>query len=85
MAKPVVAFHSLEDRKVKSFLYKHSGSAAKGSRHMPDNLSLNFEPSFNLIKRGIIKPSIDEVTLNPRARSARLRVAERTIAPPWFD
>ena len=81
----VVAFHSLEDRKVKSFLYKHSGSAAKGSRHMPDNLSLNFEPSFNLIKRGIIKPSIDEVTSNPRARSARLRVAERTIAPPWFD
>ena len=81
----VVAFHSLEDRKVKSFLYKHSGLAAKGSRHMPDDSNLNFEPSFNLIKRGIIKPSIDEVTLNPRARSARLRVAERTIAPPWFD
>jgi 16S rRNA (cytosine1402-N4)-methyltransferase len=81
----VVAFHSLEDRKVKSFLYKHSGLAAKSSRHMPDDSNLNFEPSFNLIKRGIIKPSADEVVLNPRARSARLRVAERTESPPWFD
>jgi 16S rRNA (cytosine1402-N4)-methyltransferase len=81
----VVAFHSLEDRKVKSFLYKHSGLAAKGSRHMPDDSNLNFEPSFNLIKRGIIKPSANEVVLNPRARSARLRVAERTESPPWFD
>jgi 16S rRNA (cytosine1402-N4)-methyltransferase len=81
----VVAFHSLEDRKVKSFLYEHSGSLAKGSRHMPDSLGPNVEPSFNLIKRGIIKPSLDEVSLNPRARSARLRVAERTLAPAWFD
>ncbi|MDC0196452.1 16S rRNA (cytosine(1402)-N(4))-methyltransferase RsmH [Gammaproteobacteria bacterium] len=81
----VVAFHSLEDRKVKSFLYEHSGSTAKGSRHMPDSLGPSFEPSFNLIKRGVIKPSVDEVSLNPRARSARLRVAERTLAPAWFD
>ena len=81
----VVAFHSLEDRKVKSFLYEHSGSTAKGSRHMPDSLDPSFEPSFSLIKRGIIKPSVDEVSLNPRARSARLRVAERTLAPAWFD
>ena len=80
-----VAFHSLEDRKIKSFLHEHSGVASKGSRHMPDNIDPNLEPSFNLIKRGVIKPSADEVLLNPRARSARLRVAERTAAPAWLN
>jgi 16S rRNA (cytosine1402-N4)-methyltransferase len=81
----VVAFHSLEDRKIKSFFHEHSGVAAKGSRHMPENIDPNIKPSFNLIKRGVIKPSADEVLLNPRARSARLRVAERTAAPAWLN
>ena len=81
----VVAFHSLEDKKIKSFLHERSGLAARGSRHMPDNVVLNSEPSLNLIKRGIIKPSAAEILINPRARSARLRVAERTVAPAWLD
>jgi 16S rRNA (cytosine1402-N4)-methyltransferase len=80
-----VAFHSLEDRKIKSFLHEHGGVAAKGSRHMPDSIDTNLAPSFNLIKRGVIKPSAGEVLSNPRARSARLRVAERTIAPAWLN
>ncbi|HIF58947.1 MAG TPA: 16S rRNA (cytosine(1402)-N(4))-methyltransferase RsmH [Rhodospirillales bacterium] len=81
----VVAFHSLEDRKIKSFLHEHSGITAKGSRHMPEIIYPNLTPSFNLTKRGAIKPGADEVILNPRARSARLRVAERTDAPAWLN
>jgi len=81
----VVAFHSLEDRKIKSFLHEHSGITAKGSRHMPEIIDSNLAPSFSLTKRGAIKPGADEVILNPRARSARLRVAERTDAPAWLN
>ena len=81
----VVAFHSLEDRKIKSFLHEHSGIAAKGSRHMPEIIDSNLAPSFSLTKRGAIKPGADEVLSNPRARSARLRVAERTDAPAWLN
>jgi len=81
----VVAFHSLEDRRIKSFLYEHSGIAAKGSRHMPEIKGLNKDPSFKLIKRGAIKPTDKEVLLNSRSRSARLRVAERTNAPVWLN
>ena len=78
----VVAFHSLEDRRVKDFLRTRSGFAAAPSRHMPPP-ALSREPSFRLIDRGVTKPSPTEVNKNPRARSARLRVAERTTAPAW--
>jgi 16S rRNA (cytosine1402-N4)-methyltransferase len=40
-------------------------------------------PTFSLIKTGAIKPSDEETAANPRARSARLRGAERTQAPAW--
>lgn len=78
----VVAFHSLEDRRVKDFLRTRSGFAAAPSRHMPPP-ALSQEPSFRLIDRGVTKPRQTEVNENPRARSARLRVAERTTAPAW--
>lgn len=72
----VVAFHSLEDRRVKAFLTKRSGRGGGGSRHMPQ-----LEPApatFSLLKGGAQKPTDDEIRLNPRARSARLRAAMRT-------
>ena len=81
----VVSFHSLEDRKVKDFLRQRSGGTPRPSRHLPDSASSGQEPSFRLLRRGAIKPSADEVAVNPRARSARLRAAERTAAPPWPD
>ena len=81
----VVAFHSLEDKKIKSFLHERGGLAAKGSRHMPETNEINMAPSFNLVKRGVIKPAVSEVLLNPRSRSAKLRVAERTDAPVWLN
>ena len=79
----IVAFHSLEDRIVKEFLYSRSGRLGRGSRHFPDPNPNQPAPSFKLIKPSTIKPSPEEINKNPRARSARLRVAERTDSPPW--
>jgi 16S rRNA (cytosine1402-N4)-methyltransferase len=76
----IVAFHSLEDRKVKDFLRARSGGSG-GSRHRPSPISRM--PSFAVLTRKPVRPSAEEVARNPRARSARLRAAERTAAPPW--
>ncbi|MFP6711559.1 MAG: 16S rRNA (cytosine(1402)-N(4))-methyltransferase RsmH [Rhodospirillales bacterium] len=81
----VVSFHSLEDRKVKSFLHEHSGATGRGSRHLPELPDAAPIPSFSLLKRGAIKPGKDEASQNPRARSARLRVAERNDASAWSN
>lgn len=78
----VVSFHSLEDRIVKQFLLKRSGSEPRASRHQPEQVA-GAAPSFRLIKRGAIKPDQAEIQRNPRSRSARLRVAERLDAPSW--
>jgi len=79
----IVSFHSLEDRRVKNFLQQRSGLGARPSRHLPDAASDDREPSFRLLKKGAIKPSAREVENNARARSARLRAAERTRSPSW--
>ena len=76
----VVSFHSLEDRRVKSFLRARSGNAAGPSRHMPIDAVVAGAPTFQLIKRGAVKPTAVEMRSNPRARSARLRWAVRTDA-----
>jgi 16S rRNA (cytosine1402-N4)-methyltransferase len=77
----VVSFHSLEDRRVKDFLKRRSGAAAQGSRHLPAKAAP--APSFRLLTRKPVEPSPAELARNPRARSARLRAAERTAAPAW--
>ena len=79
----VVAFHSLEDRRVKAFLRSRAGSSPRVSRHLPVAQEEGRAPTFTLIKTGAIKPSDEETAVNPRARSARLRGAERTEAPAW--
>ncbi len=74
----VVSFHSLEDRIVKRFFRDRTGRAPRGSRYEPEvNLSA---PSFEKMKHGDVAPSDEEVAVNPRARSARLRAARRTEA-----
>jgi len=78
----VVAFHSLEDRRVKSFLRTRS-EAPRSSRHLPQAKSK--APSFTLLARKPVTPSAHEIARNPRARSARLRAAERTAAPAWGE
>ena len=81
----VVSFHSLEDRIIKDFLKSRSGQGDRGSRHLPEVPGVERPPSFRLIKRGVLKPSAREIARNPRSRSAKLRVAERTAAPSWVS
>lgn len=75
----VVTFHSLEDRLVKRFLQLRSGAAPGVSRHAPEPEAV--EPAFALVTRKAVEAGADEVALNPRARSARLRIARRLDAP----
>ena len=74
----VVSFHSLEDRIVKNFLVERSKSGG-GSRHLPERASV--PPSFDLLTRRPVIPGEQEIADNPRARSAKLRGAERSAAP----
>jgi 16S rRNA (cytosine1402-N4)-methyltransferase len=79
----VVSFHSLEDRRVKTFIRSRAGKTARPSRHIPETGQTGPTPSFIEITRKPITPGAEEEKKNPRARSARLRVAERTDAPAW--
>jgi 16S rRNA (cytosine1402-N4)-methyltransferase len=74
----VVAFHSLEDRIVKTFLAERSRGPA-GSRHRPEIAAPR--PTFRVLTPRPLTPDQSEVAANPRARSAKLRAAERTDAP----
>jgi 16S rRNA (cytosine1402-N4)-methyltransferase len=76
----VVTFHSLEDRIVKQFFAARTGRTPAASRHIPSAVS-GVTPSLKAIAKGPVAASDAEVTRNPRARSAKLRVAERTDAP----
>ena len=75
----VVAFHSLEDRIVKTFLAERSRNAAP-SRHRPEVAAPS--PTFRVLTRRPETPEEAEIAANPRARSAKLRAAERSDAPP---
>lgn len=82
----VVAFHSLEDSRVKAFLKSRSGRSGGGaSRHLPPDMGVARAPSFDLLSSGTVKPSAGEAAQNARSRSARMRGAWRTDAPAWPD
>jgi 16S rRNA (cytosine1402-N4)-methyltransferase len=71
----VISYHSLEDRIVKSFLRREARDCI-----CPPGVLIcvcGHRATLRLVARGVIKPSAAEVAANPRARSARLRVAER--------
>jgi 16S rRNA (cytosine1402-N4)-methyltransferase len=74
----VVSFHSLEDRIVKNFLNER-GKRGGGSRHLPE--TEQSEPSFEILTKRPVVAGDNEVASNPRARSAKLRAAQRTDAP----
>jgi 16S rRNA (cytosine1402-N4)-methyltransferase len=78
----VVTFHSLEDRPVKSFLQQRAGKVPGGSRHLPASAAPR-APSFRLLNSKPLAAEMEEIRINPRARSAKLRAAERTTAPSW--
>jgi 16S rRNA (cytosine1402-N4)-methyltransferase len=75
----VVTFHSVEDRMVKRFLALRSGHAPGTSRYAPEAPP---EPAaFAILTKKPVEADADELAQNPRARSARLRIARRTDAP----
>ncbi|HEX2446930.1 MAG TPA: 16S rRNA (cytosine(1402)-N(4))-methyltransferase RsmH [Methyloceanibacter sp.] len=78
----VVTFHSLEDRIAKRFFLSRSAPPPRASRHLPEGTREILTPSFRLLNRRPVEPNQAEIRRNPRARSARLRAAERTEAPP---
>lgn len=80
-ALAVVTFHSLEDRIVKQFFAQRSGRGAARSRLLPGE-PIPPASTFTLQTRHPVAPSGAETAANPRARSAKLRVALRTDAAP---
>ena len=74
----VASFHSLEDRIVKTFIADRSKAQA-GSRHAPERRGP--QPTFVALTRKPVTASEQEIADNLRARSAKLRAAERTQAP----
>lgn len=74
----VVSFHSLEDRIVKQFFVARCGLAPHASRHSPAAAAVQAE--FRLLQRAPMRPGDDETSANPRARSAKLRAAEKLAA-----
>ena len=69
----VISFHSLEDRIVKQFMNRQA-KAPPSNRRLPEAVA--FVPTLDLIG-GAIKAEDDELAVNPRSRSAVLRVAEK--------
>ena len=71
----MISFHSLEDRRAKRFL----AARAKGCICPPSLpvCACGREPEAELVSRRAIAPTPGEIAANPRARSARLRVATK--------
>ncbi len=71
----VISFHSLEDRRVKRFMRQHAREP-EPYRGLPE-VPPEHRPPLRLVGRAVTA-SAEEIAANPRARSARLRVAEKT-------
>jgi 16S rRNA (cytosine1402-N4)-methyltransferase len=78
-ALAVVTFHSVEDRMVKRFFQHRSGGMGRANRYAPQ--AEEDAPRFTLASRKATGPDADELDVNPRSRSALLRVGRRTEAP----
>ena len=72
----VVSFHSLEDRIVKHFMR----GIGPENRHQP--IQVAADRPFTELTRRAVRADADEIRRNPRSRSARLRIAQRTAASP---
>jgi 16S rRNA (cytosine1402-N4)-methyltransferase len=76
----IISFHSLEDRLVKN-RFRDLAWTSSLPAHLAQRARERVEPVCTLVTRKPIVASEDEIAANPRARSARLRVCERTAAP----
>ena len=74
----VVSFHSIEDRMVKRFFQHRAGRLGGNNRFLPE--AEQEAPQFEIVTRKPIAADEKELAVNPRARSALLRVARRTAA-----
>ena len=74
-----MTFHSLEDRVVKRFFQQAAGEEPNSNRYAP--VKSTTTARFDLVTRKAVGPDDEELEANPRARSAKLRVARRTAAP----
>ena len=71
----VITFHSLEDRLVKNY-FKEKCAIDPKLQGMP-NIPEEYLPDYKLVVNKAIIPTEEELEINPRARSAKLRVIER--------
>ncbi len=76
----VISYHSLEDRIVKQLLQRESRDCICPPEAM--QCVCGHKASLKIITRKIIYPSLAEIEMNPRSRSAKLRAAERVIDVP---
>jgi len=75
----IISFHSLEDRRVKTFFRLHASDCICPPRQPV--CTCDHRATLREVTRRPLRPSADEVARNPRSRSARLRVAERLANP----
>jgi 16S rRNA (cytosine1402-N4)-methyltransferase len=73
----VISFHSLEDRIVKEYMRKESSTCVCPPR--TPVCVCGHVATLRLVHRGVRRPSEAEIARNPRARSARMRVAESIV------
>ncbi|MDB4961509.1 MAG: S-adenosyl-methyltransferase MraW [Myxococcales bacterium] len=76
----IISFHSLEDRLVKN-RFRDLAWTTSLPRYLAEQAGERVEPVCELVTRKAVFASDEEIARNPRARSARLRVSERTDAP----
>jgi 16S rRNA (cytosine1402-N4)-methyltransferase len=76
----VVTFHSIEDRMVKRFFQSHGAKKTRVNRYAREE-TVETDAPFEILTRKAIGPDQDELSMNPRSRSAKLRVGPRTVAP----
>jgi len=75
----VISYHSLEDRIVKRFLQREASQCI-----CPPGTPIcicGHKPHLRLINKKVITPTLAEIEINPRSRSAKLRAAERIVVP----
>jgi len=68
----VISYHSLEDRYVKNYIRSGNCSGA-----IDKDIYGNYETPFKQVNRKVIIPTDEEIKINPRSRSAKLRIAEK--------
>ena len=80
----VISYHSLEDRIVKRFLKRESSDCICPPQTV--SCTCHHTARLKLINKKVIAPSAEEVEINPRSRSARLRAAERVVTDEeWLE